>query len=190
MIGKTFGRLTVIGESERRFGNRVLRCICSCGGEITAQYGNLTSGATKSCGCLRRETVTRKNLRHGRAKTRTYKIWKDIKRRCRSPKSSGWKDYGGRGIVMCARWSGSFGAFLFDMGECPAGWTIDRADVNSGYEPGNCRWLPRSKQTANQRKTIWVDGVCLKHHCAAGGIPYAAALRRYHKTGELPCGRG
>lgn len=36
---------------------RRFKCKCDCGNETTSLIGNLRSGATRSCGCLRRETM-------------------------------------------------------------------------------------------------------------------------------------
>ena len=48
ITGKRFGRLVVI----KRIDSKHLLCICDCGTEVVVSYGNLTSGNTKSCGCL------------------------------------------------------------------------------------------------------------------------------------------
>ena len=57
-IGKTYGRLTVIGEAEMAAGyKRRLICRCSCGNEVVVLAGNLTRGHTTSCGCAKREIV-------------------------------------------------------------------------------------------------------------------------------------
>lgn len=72
--------------------------------------------------------------------------------RCRLPSHPAYKNYGGRGVAVCDRWR-SFPAFLADMGERPEGLTIDRIDVNKGYEPSNCRWATRTQQIANRRST-------------------------------------
>lgn len=105
-----------------------------------------------------------KRTRHGHGSSRdsTYSKYQAMKQRCVNPNHIGYHNYGGRGIKVCERWMNSFEAFLEDMGCCPAGdMTIDRVDSNGDYEPGNCRWLPRSEQSANTRrcKSVTVDGV-------------------------------
>lgn len=53
---QTYGLLTVIRETgERRCGQKVWECVCECGAHCEVLSHNLTSGNTKSCGCLRRE---------------------------------------------------------------------------------------------------------------------------------------
>ena len=58
MIGKTFGRLTVIdlAPKDSTLVNRCLRyvCICDCGTELTVNGSSLRSGHTTSCGCARK----------------------------------------------------------------------------------------------------------------------------------------
>lgn len=56
--GEVFGRLTVIGDSGKRTAtNRVLlSCRCECNTVIEVLYGNLVTGRTMSCGCMRAES--------------------------------------------------------------------------------------------------------------------------------------
>ena len=53
LTGQTFGKLTVVslaGSNKR--GNAKWLCKCECGNEKVIAGGNLTSGHTKSCGCI------------------------------------------------------------------------------------------------------------------------------------------
>lgn len=72
--------------------------------------------------------------------------------RCEDSKRENFRYYGGLGVTVCERWRKSFSAFLEDMGERPAGKTIDRIDTYGIYEPGNCRWATAKEQRANQRR--------------------------------------
>lgn len=71
--------------------------------------------------------------------------------RCYDKRTNGWDRYGGRGITVCQRWRESFASFLADMGERPAGKTLDRRETNGNYEPGNCRWATYKEQRHNRR---------------------------------------
>ena len=60
LIGKRFGRLEVIGEgiSKRHPSGAVSKlweCRCDCGNVVYISTSHLTTGHTKSCGCLRNE---------------------------------------------------------------------------------------------------------------------------------------
>lgn len=70
--------------------------------------------------------------------------------RCTNPNNPAYKNYGGRGIKVCARWR-KFENFLADMGERPAGLTLDRKRVNGNYTPSNCRWVDYTDQNRNRR---------------------------------------
>ena len=56
-IGQVFGRLTVTQVlSNTNHRGWVAWCNCQCGNTIRVQASKLARGATKSCGCLRKET--------------------------------------------------------------------------------------------------------------------------------------
>lgn len=78
--------------------------------------------------------------------------------RCLNPKNSDYKRWGGRGIVVCARWRESFDAFLADVGMRPGpDYSLDRNDNNGPYEPGNVRWATKREQTRNMRSNRWLE---------------------------------
>jgi hypothetical protein len=169
LTGKVFGRLTVASDAERD----LWLCKCSCGGEKLVSTKQLNAGKTASCGCLLHDRLVARNRTHGLSKTPTYRSWKDMRARCNNPNDSDYKDYGGRGIKVCERWS-DYPAFLADMGERPAGKTIDRRDTNGNYEPDNCRWADAQTQANNKRsnRVIEIDGKqqTLQQWCREIGI--------------------
>lgn len=162
-IGEPFDRLTVDGIPEDRRNSRGDQiawypCRCQCGAGLSVSYGALVSGNTKSCGCRQKDVVRSLNRTHGETKSRLYGIWSMMIARCENANFPRHKDYGGRGILMCREWRNDFAVF--------AQWaksngyaddlTIERGDVNGHYEPSNCTWIPRSQQTDNTRKSVFL----------------------------------
>ena len=155
LVGKTFGRLTVIVQKEKP---RRSLCACSCGKFTEIPTHRLNSGNTKSCGCLKRSVLGDATRTHGLANSRvtgyanrTYGIWQAMRGRCMNPNNSRWESYGGRGIKICKRW-GSFENFLADMGDVPEGLTLERVNVDGDYKPNNCKWATWEEQAKNKRK--------------------------------------
>lgn len=66
MIGKTFGYLTVIEETEKRTKNRsiIWKCKCKCGNICEINGTLLRNGTTKSCGCLQKEILIENNKKN------------------------------------------------------------------------------------------------------------------------------
>lgn len=146
--GSKFGRLKVIQYVGRnKSGGAQWLCQCDCGNKKIINGGDLRSGNTKSCGCLR--------IRHGHAvnanTSQAYTAWSHMKQRCLNIRDKSYKSYGGRGIGVCRRWL-IFANFLKDMGEPPTNkHSLDRIDNNNCYFQKNCRWTTREYQQGNMR---------------------------------------
>jgi len=140
--------LTVLPEKV----GRAVRCRCDCGNEKLVRPPDLVHGRTISCGCRFAETRYRKadrDIDHPE-----YFIWASMHRRCGDKRRRDYPRYGGRGITVCARWTGDggFRRFLADMGNRPAGHSIERLDNDKEYSPQNCIWADAKQQARNQRR--------------------------------------
>lgn len=160
IAGVRYGRLLVLSYFGKGKDRQSLWNVkCDCGKEFVLPKSCMVSGSTASCGCLRSELNAANATKHGEAgkwrdphaKSREYRAWCEMKKRCNS-KGRHFEYYGARGIKVCDRWSDSFSAFLEDMGRCPPGLELDRKDNDGNYEPGNCRWATRSEQVINSRR--------------------------------------
>jgi hypothetical protein len=160
-IGKKFNRLLVL-EAKLVGPAKYLALVrCDCGVEKVLDGNSVFRGHSKSCGCLGKESLLKRNHRHGMRHTRTYRIWLNMKNRCLNPRTACYIDYGGRGISICSEWSNSFMEFYKDMGECPPGFSIDRINNDGNYDKQNCRWADKYTQGNNTRRNTFltVDGI-------------------------------
>lgn len=159
-IGSVFGRLTV----QSLFKKQAVRdtskgwvkwvhfavCGCACGGSATVRVETL-GVRSNSCGCGRRVRLTTHGVSVNHK--RIYHIWHNMVARCHNPKSPAYANYGGRGVSVCEEWRSDPAAFrdwALSNGYTD-GLTIDRADNDGNYEPGNCRWITLAEQQGNRR---------------------------------------
>lgn len=82
-----------------------------------------------------------------------YTVWQNMRARCLRATHPSYHRYGGRGITVCPEWA-DFRTFLADVGHRPGpGYSLERANNDGGYEPGNVRWATQSEQMRNTSRT-------------------------------------
>lgn len=122
------------------------KCIL-CGKEKSVRATDFDNDKFTSCSC--------QNMTHGMSKTKLYSVYSNMKDRCYRETHHEYKNYGGKGIIVCDEWINSFENFMnwsYANGY-EEGLTIDRIDENGNYEPSNCQWITRSENTIKANKT-------------------------------------
>jgi hypothetical protein len=195
IVGQRFHRLVVlsVAPSDSR-QHSMVSCACDCGVVGSYRATRLISGNTKSCGCLRAESLRKSRggkPRKSRVKAsnQNYKLypaecrtWRNMLTRCDSPLAINFSSYGGRGITVCEEWR-DFDVFLSDMGRRPSeSHSIDRIDNDKGYSRDNCRWATLAEQcrnrTDNVRLTINGETHILSDWCRKFGVNQATVTLR------------
>lgn len=175
LTGRRFNRILVLGmynpTRPLSRNNDQWWCLCDCASgdekmKFPAYRCRLTSGMTQSCGCLSRQRLAEHRTTHGLCSVASphhlYSTWEGVVNRCTAPNSSGYPEYGGRGITICDRWRNSFAAFVEDMEPSwRPGTTLDRITPNHNYSKEECRWATPKEQANNRRTNVLItmDGV-------------------------------
>jgi hypothetical protein len=78
-LGEKYGRLTILSRADNdRFGRTQWNCRCDCGEHRVVALFRMTSGHTKSCGCIKGLA----NATHRMRGTATHNSWCAMKQRC------------------------------------------------------------------------------------------------------------
>ena len=146
IIGRVFGKLTVVRYQRNPDGGLHWLCKCVCGTKVPVENGSLRRGEIKSCGCTPRSRRGPKP-KHPMAHSVEYHTWRGMLSRCRDTKN---KSYGGRGIEVRFK---DFDEFFAEVGFKPSSdHSIHRIDNDGHYEKGNVIWTTSDVQCAPGNK--------------------------------------
>lgn len=154
LTGKTFGKLIVLKPLGKINNNIHFSSLvrCECGYEFTAFDTVLVNNRKTSCPHCAYKT-------HGLTHTPLFTVWQGMLSRCFNKNNKSYKDYGGRGIIVCNEWKDSFESFYawavtngYDKG-----LQLDRIDVEGNYNPTNCRFVTQAENARNKRNTILLN---------------------------------
>ena len=170
LTGKKFNYLTVL-ELKRNNKTKIQwLCQCDCGNTVIVLASHLKNAHTKSCGCFRKNKLTKENpkYKHGKRHSRIYSVWINMKTRCYNKNVKAYKNYGNRGIKVCNEWIGKEKGFInFYNWAIQNGYrddlTIERINVDGNYEPNNCRWGTYKQQNNNKRSNMYIEYNNEKH---------------------------
>jgi hypothetical protein len=161
LTGQRFNRLLVKGYIGKNEKNKALwLCMCECEKYKIVDTASLKNGHVKSCGCLKNELAKESikkciHIKHGKSRSRIYRIYQGMKERCYNTNNKRYKNYGERGIIICEEWLNNENGFInFYNWAMANGYTddltIDRINVDGNYEASNCRWITNKEQQSNK----------------------------------------
>jgi len=155
LTGQKFNSWTVLKKaSNNKWRQAMWHCRCDCGRESIVPGGNLRSGESKGCrSCFIKNIL----IKHGQWGARLYYVWWGMIQRCENLNSKDYKNWGGRGILVCPEWRKDFSVFRkWALGHgYKDNLTIDRISNDKGYSPENCQFITKSE---NSLKSWHVDG--------------------------------
>ena len=162
IVGTRIGLYDVLYECDFKSndGHRMFHVKCSeCGWESNVQMHQIKM-LSKKCKHInlagQYSTDKAKIIWNNK---RIFKIYQGMIQRCYNPNNKRFKDYGGRGIIVCDEWKDSYLNFKkwAVFSGYKEGLSIDRKNNDLGYSPSNCRWVTRIVQQNNMRKNHIVE---------------------------------
>jgi len=160
MVGQVYGKLTVVSFVECRGSGRHAYWMtsCECGNSHIVRGSHLRSMEVVECSICQSNTAREKSTTHGLTydaagnKCKIFQAYLNIKKRCYNPNNKAYTDYGAKGITMQQSWLDDPTSFVNYLGEAPSSeHSVERLDVDRGYEEGNIVWALPTTQGRNRR---------------------------------------
>jgi len=132
---------------------RYVRVQCNkCLNILEGRYAKFKDGL-KICPCNDKRKIIREKRPFW---LKLMKKWHNMKNRCYKKSDSHYYLYGGKDINICNEWLHSFEIFYnWSISKnYREGLSIERIDVNKGYNPENCTWIKIELQSRNRRNTL------------------------------------
>lgn len=131
-------------------------CLCDCGVKVSVSMYHYIHGKTKSCGCYRVDSGRRFQKYHPIVPG-IYSSYKGMLSRCYDTSHKSYRNYGGRGVVVCEEWKNDYQAFL-DWA-IQNGWQesleLDKDTKGDGmvYSPQTCCWVTKLENNRIRKDT-------------------------------------
>lgn len=197
-VGDVFTKLTVVEQISKA----KWICNCECGNSLTTYASKLLVGGIKSCGCLMKEVLVKRNTTHGLSTMPEYKVWKGMKKRCFNQNDKRFNTYAGRGISVHPDFVESYEKWLAEVGERPQDgqrWSIGRIDNDGWYTYGNMKWELDFQQAQNHTQqsnnTSGITGVRRESKVVGNNTYYSWVVSwkpqdsKYSKTKNFSCNK-
>lgn len=149
--------LTITDTFTGKFGFTA-NCICSCGNKKSLIVTRFLSGRTKSCGCLIPLIAKQVHTKYYPVNVTIRNAYRAMMCRCYDEDHKTYKDYGGRGVIVCEEWRNDYHKFL-DW-SLANGWApklqLDKDIKGNGllYSPETCLWVTPKKNANNRRNNV------------------------------------
>lgn len=106
--------------------------------------------------------------------------WKNMLSRCYDPANKRYRNYGGRGIIVCDEWHDYHVFYQWGVVGWKQGLQIDRIDNSKGYSPENCRWVTSRQNNRNRSNNkLNVEKVADIRKALANGETGPSLARKY-----------
>jgi len=183
LTGRIFTRWQVLALYGRADSSLVWLCLCECGNIREMKSNVLLNGKSRSCGCLKTESVRTMHITHGESGSPELAAFYGAKKRCNNINSDDYHNYGGRGIEFRLE---SFEQFLKEVGRKPSKFhSLHRIDNDGHYEVGNIEWATKKVQARHTRKALifTINGIerPLKEWCEIYNVKYLKVYHRLYK---------
>lgn len=186
------GKLTFLRfvrmEKKPTYQYAVWECECDCGNIVEINSKNVLNGSKISCENkvhldeYQKKRWDSRGRKHGRYWNHPlYHTWLNMYQRCHVESSSGYKNYGKRGIEVCAEWRESAEPFIEHLESIgwskDCGLSIDRINNNGNYCPENVKLSNYIEQSNNKRTNTYItyksEIKTLANWARYFGVPYA-----------------